>query len=285
MTEFNRMTLVAASQVVAAYQSHNEMELHEVQWGIDHLVSTNSKDARAVSWSKLAIERNLSVMTVLGQTSLVRAIIELAIKAPAHYQKTPEWKKLLAGLHFDGFEVVQVEKPTGETGWGGNPKMEKGSELRRMLPEYVPETDFREAASEVELLLDQMNLSVAKGHLKQATTAFQLGNWASSNAQLRSFFESYTNEISDELGYTGKDDSKLKRDFLGELDPPFFLSDYNEWNANIQKPQYVQGLMSRMHPEGSHPGLSEEEDATFRLQISLITARLFLRRFKQRKCA
>lgn len=30
-------------------------------------------------------------------------------------------------------------------------------------------------------------------------------------------------------------------------------------------------------------GLSEEEDATFRLQISLVTARLFLRRYDQRK--
>ncbi|MBB4279347.1 hypothetical protein GGE12_007161 [Rhizobium mongolense] len=40
----------------------------------------------------------------------------------------------------------------------------------------------------------------------------------------------------------------------------------------------IDALMSRMHPHGGHPGLSEEEDATFRLQINLVTARLFLRR-------
>lgn len=85
-------------------------------------------------------------------------------------------------------------------------------------------------------------------------------------------------------GYKGKDDSKLKRDFLGSgVRPSFLFEDYNEWNANNQKQQYVQSLMSKMHPHGGHPGLSEEEDAIFRLQIMLITARLFLRRFKQRK--
>jgi len=47
----------------------------------------------------------------------------------------------------------------------------------------------------------------------------------------------------------------------------------------------VQGLMNRMHPHGGHAGLSEEEDATFRLQVTLITARLFLRRLDQRVSA
>lgn len=73
--------------------------------------------------------------------------------------------------------------------------------------------------------------------------------------------------------------NSTKSNELGFLRPPFLLSDYNEWNSNNQKPQFVQGLMSRMHPHGGHSGLSEEEDATFRLQINLIAARLFLRRF------
>ena len=118
--------------------------------------------------------------------------------------------------------------------------------------------------------------------MKQAISAFSRGEWSSANGELRNFYESYLNEIATRLGYTGSGDSKAKRDYLGKLQPPFLLVDYNEWNPNNQKPQYVQGLISRMHPHGGHPGLSEEEDATFRLQISLVTARLFLRRFDQR---
>ena len=132
------------------------------------------------------------------------------------------------------------------------------------------------------LLLDRHGFSVAKGHLKQAVSAFGRGEWSSANGELRNFSESYLNEIASSLGCAGSGDGKAKRDYLGRLQPPFLLADYNEWNANNQKPQYVQGLMSRMHPHGGHPGLSEEEDATFRLQISLVSARLFLRRFDQR---
>ena len=40
--------------------------------------------------------------------------------------------------------------------------------------------------------------------------------------------------------------------------------------------------MNGMQPQGGPAGLVEEEDAAFRLQTSLVTARVFLRRFDQR---
>ncbi|MYJ73958.1 MAG: hypothetical protein F4089_02170, partial [Gammaproteobacteria bacterium] len=163
-----------------------------------------------------------------------------------------------------------------------NGRTETTVELVRMLPSDAPGLDFWEAESEITLLLDRHGFTVAKGHLKRAFSAFSRGEWSSANGELRNLHESYLNEIATSLGYTGGGDSKARRDYLGSLQPPFLLADYNEWNSNNQKPQYVQGLMSRMHPHGGHPGLSEEEDATFRLQISLVTARLFLRRFDQR---
>jgi len=277
MSEFNRMTIVAAAEVIARFNSHADMEVLEVQWGIDGRCSGNSKSSRIASLAKLAIQEELLVMTENGRVTLARAVVETAIKAPNH--EIDAWKKLVAGLRFDGFEAVVTDVDSSPTlPYGG-----KLVTLTRMLPQEVPELDFREAESEVVKLLDQSGFTVAKGHLNQAMSAFQRGEWASANGALRNFYESYLNEISLSLGYTGGGDSKAKRDFLGSLQPPFLLTDYNEWNANTQKPQFVQGLMNRMHPHGGHPGLSEEEDATFRLQISLVTARLFLRRFDQRK--
>ncbi len=277
MSEFNRMTIVAAAEVIAGFNSHSAMEVLEVQWEIDGRCSGNSKSSRIASLAKLAIQEKLLVMTENGRVTLARAMVETAIKAPNH--ETDAWKKLIAGLRFDGFEAVATEVDSSPTPpYGG-----KVVTLARMLPEDVPELDFREAESEVVKLLDQCGFTVTKGHLKQAMSAFQRGEWASANGALRNFYESYLNEIALSLGYTAGGDSKAKRDFLGSLQPPFLLADYNEWNANSQKPQFVQGLMNRMHPHGGHPGLSEEEDATFRLQISLVTARLFLRRFDQRK--
>jgi len=151
-----------------------------------------------------------------------------------------------------------------------------------MLPENITGMNFGEAEDEIGMLLSGCGFPVAKGHLNQALSAVERGEWSAANGELRNFYESYLNEIAAGLGYTGSGDSKVKRDFLGNLQLPFLLADYNEWNANNQKPQFVQGLMSRLHPHGGHPGLSEEEDATFRIQISLVTARLFLRRYNHR---
>jgi hypothetical protein len=149
--------------------------------------------------------------------------------------------------------------------------------LRRILPNEVPEVDLYEANDEITTLLEKHGMNVPREHLKQAIECFDAENWASANAQLRSFFEGYLNEIAVKLGCEASKTGKQKRDFLGENG--FLSSDLNEWNDNKSKQQYIQGLMNRMHPDGSHPGLSDKDDCVFRLQITLITARLLLRRF------
>ena len=272
MSEFNRMTIVAAAEVISWAQSHSEMGLLEVEWGIEGRCNGSSKAARAADWARIACEEEIEVLTKKGHVHLSRALIECAIAFSEHRKHFDVWKKLVAGLRFDGFEVRMTQVETETT-----------AELVRMLPSDVPELIFREAENEVTSLLDRHDFPVAKGHLEQAVSAFSRGEWSSANGELRNFYESYLNEIATKLGNDGSgDNSKTIQKYLGNLKPPFLLAHYNEWSSNNQKQQYVQGLMSRMHPHGGHPGLSEEEDATFRLQISLVTARLFLRRFDQR---
>jgi hypothetical protein len=279
MTEFNNMTIVAATEVIAEYKSHGDMSVLEVQWGI--VGNSSSKAARVASWAQRATMPNaLQVMTENGLMNLPRAFVETAIKAPPGVRDSDAWKKFVAGLRFDGFEVVETEVPPPSSAPWQSPRTIVS--LTRMLPADIPGLDFREAENEVTTLLVQSGFTVAKGHLERAVSAFQRGEWSSANGELRNFYESYLNEIAAHLGCDSQQDSKAKRDFLGRRQPPFLLTEYNEWNENNQKPQYVQGLMSRMHPHGGHPGLSEEEDATFRLQITLVTARLFLRRYRQR---
>ena len=283
MSEFNRMTIVAAAEVIADFNSHSDMEVLEVQWGITGQCNGSSKAAHVASLANIAIQEQIEVMTEDGLASLSRALVEAAIGAPEHKRAGQSWKKLLAGLRFDGFDLIETESEIESDSSWQSERTEMSLKLLRMLPSDVPELDFREAEDEISLLMDQHGFIVAKGHLRQAISAFSRGEWSSANGELRNFFENYLNEVADRLGYAGNTDSKAKRNFLGSgLEPPFLIADYNEWHANNQKPQYIQGLMSRMHPHGGHPGLSEEEDATFRLQITLITARLLLRRFDQK---
>lgn len=280
MSTFNRMTIVAACELVGEAKTHNDMEVLEAQWGISGRCNASSKSGRVAALARIALEENLEVMTIVGRVPLGRALIDLALEIKERFRNEEYWTKFLAGLRFDGFEVIETEEEVQIR--RGYSRMEKVRTLARMLPDDVPGLDFREAESEVEQLLDRHGFAVAKGHLQLALSAFERGAWSSANGELRKLYESYLDEIADKLGYSGKDDSKLKRDFLGNVQPPFLFEEYNEWNANNQKPQFVQGLMNRLHPHGGHAGLSEEEDATFRLQIVLVTTRLLLRRFDQR---
>lgn len=282
MSEFNRMTIVAAAEVISDTNSHSDIDVLEMQWGISDRGGGASKSARVVSLSKAAINDEIEVYTENGVVTLRRALVETALKFSSRAKDFSSWAKLKAGLRLDGFDVVEPDEAKLGFSWN-NQNAGISAQLIRMLPADIPELNIREAESEVVMLLDKHGFQVAKGHLSQAMSTFQRGEWSAANGALRNFFENYLNEIADLLGCDRKLGSKDKRDFLGSgAQPAFFFTDYNEWTPNNQKPQYVQGLMSRMHPHGGHPGLSEEEDATFRMQINLVTARLFLRRLDQR---
>lgn len=279
MSDFNNMTVMAALQVLAEFNSHSDLDSLEVEWGIAGKCRTTSKSAHIADLGRIALDDNPEVLTPNGKIRMNRALIEKALEAPPSVISGNTWKKMLAGLRFDGFEVCE-ETIKAHYPWGDSKSIYV---LRRMIPNDIPELDFREAENEIIHLLNTHRMVVPEGHLKQAISAFSRGDWAASNAQLRTFYESYLDEIADSLGCDKTKNSKDKRDYLGQLNPPFLYEYLNEWNANMQKPQYIQGLMSRMHPQGSHAGLSEEDDATFRLQIALITARLLLRRYNKYK--
>ncbi len=279
MSDFNNMTVMSALQVIGESHSHSDLDALEVEWGISGQCSTSSKSAHIADLGRIALNVNPEVFTLNGKMQMNRALIEKALDAPPNERSDDAWKKMLAGLRFDGFEVCEETIITDNT-WGDSKSFYV---LRRMIPNDIPELDFREAENEIIHLLNTHRMVVPEGHLKQAISAFSRGDWAASNAQLRTFYESYLDEIADSLGCDKTKNSKDKRDYLGQLNSPFLYEYLNEWNANMQKPQYIQGLMSRMHPQGSHAGLSEEDDATFRLQITLITARLLLRRYNKYK--
>ena len=56
MSEFNRMTIVAAADVIGDFNSHSDMEVLEVQWGITGQCNGSSKAARVASLGNIAIQ-------------------------------------------------------------------------------------------------------------------------------------------------------------------------------------------------------------------------------------
>ena len=167
----------------------------------------------------------------------------------------PSQAALLRALEMDGF-----------TGMNG--------ELRRTLPSDVK---LPEAESELVRLLKKHGLIVANGHLDQALDAHGRGDWAAANGQMRTFFDSLLDEIAvklDPSAITLKS-GQPRRTKLASLG--FLSRDLNEWEDNGLG--FINGLIKRLHPQGAHPGLSDEEDSAFRVHIVLLTARLLLTRF------
>ncbi len=169
----------------------------------------------------------------------------------------PEFDHFRRALSQDGFVVT-------------------AGELRRELP---VDAGLANAESDLVLLLDRHDFITAKGHLDQAFKNHAAGNWASANSQIRTFIESLFDDIAIKLDSDAVDkkSSQDRRAHLASLSPPFLDRALNEWGDNGVG--LINGLIARLHPQGSHPGLSDEEDSTYRLHIVLLTARFFLVRF------
>jgi hypothetical protein len=134
-----------------------------------------------------------------------------------------------------------------------------------------------EAESEIERLLQKHGMPVPRGHLDQAIDAHSRSDWAAANGQLRTFIEAMMDEMAVRLDTAAANlpTAHARRDRLAALG--FFSADLNEWDN--KGTGFINGVMRRLHPQGSHPGLSDADDSTFRLHMVLILARLLLVRF------
>jgi hypothetical protein len=95
--------------------------------------------------------------------------------------------------------------------------------------------------------------------------------------QFRSFLDGLLDEIAERIdpAATNLPSGQARRTKLAASG--FLSRPLNEWDDNGHG--FINGLVKRLHPHGSHPGLSDQDDSTFRLHTVLLTARLLLVRF------
>jgi hypothetical protein len=205
-------------------------------------------------------ERRLADGNLLGDELVSKAVSLLPpseTPRPWHEpsERSPPISAFLRALDRDGFTVAE-------------------GALRRTLPASLK---LPEAEDEIARLLKKHGFMVAKGHLDQAFAAHTEGHWASANSQVRSFLDDLTDQIAERLDPTAAalSSGHARRSKLAGLG--FLSRDLNEWDDNGNA--YINGLVKRLHPHGSHPGLSDQDDCTFRLHTVLLAARLLLVRF------
>jgi hypothetical protein len=147
--------------------------------------------------------------------------------------------------------------------------------LQTVLPQLVP---LAPKQSELEVLLDKHSFTIPLGHLQQALSAHTRGDWAAANSQLRPFIESLFDCVAGKLLTPPlPSNSYLRREALSKLKPPFIDPALNEWDPAGNG--FLQGFWRRLHPQGPHPGLSDKDDCTLRLQLVILVGHHFVKRF------
>lgn len=263
--DFSPRTVLAAVEAFG-FNTNAQVENLALEYGLADILGNGGIAKKESRLARYLVEH--PELTGYGGTSLVHELIERAIEARCRQAwRDPQdpaevLPALVHSLKQDGFVI-------------------EDGELVRLLPEVVP---VAAAQDELTQLLHKHGFETAIGHLDQVLSAHARGDWAAANGQLRTFVEELFNRIADHLsdGTTqGLATSHARREWLATCDPPFLVPEMNEWDPG-KAGGFVQGLWKRLHPGGSHPGLSDEADSSFRLHVVLIVAEHFMKRFDAR---
>lgn len=258
---FSRATIMDVMYLLKDMNSHSQLNAYSFRYGLEDVAIGNNKEQRVLEIGKYLLNNpNASGLISNNLTyEIVEGVIRDATNIEYHYNAEtnefvnyPQLRRLLLK---DGFII------------------EEGNLIRK----FDTDINFKENETLLNKLLNKYNFTVAKGHLEQANNAFNRGDWASCNSQLRSYVEEIFNEIAERI--TGKTytNSHAARADLSNCNPPIFYSGLNEW-LNDGK-GFFETFWRRLHPQGSHPGLSDEDDSVFRLTLVQITTLEVLRRF------
>jgi hypothetical protein len=260
---FSRKTILVATDLLTDF-GHAALTRFLLDYGLDEIGDAGSLRDRANAVARHLI-RNPNAIDDEGHDlvdSLVLRLVTDATRNATDY----------AGFHFDRFSdrYPQLQRALERDGF----TVENG-QFRRTLPAAL---DMPAADDEVHALLIRYGYEVPAGHLEQAVAAHARGEWAAANGQLRAFTESLLDHIAQTIAGAAAVPAAghRRRQWLAHIQPPFFSAELNEWDD--RGGGFIEAFYRRLHPQGAHPGLSDEEDSTFRLHLVLLTGRLLLRR-------
>ena len=274
--KFVRTTLVAAAELLERHSqaAFNQMVVRlelEAEIPEDMSMSVAKKSGRLARI--VAGDAGREVATREGPTSLDEAMV---LEAVAIAEEGSQWEaqavfeQLLAR---DGYALRWEDHKGFPRPWGG-----RSATLVAALP---PELAAEDTDDEVRGLLGARGFGLSRGHLEQAVGAHVRGDWAAANGQIRTFIESLVMEVAIALGIANAETLTTENRLRALAKNGFLSADSKEWSGDGKG--FVNGLRRMLHTDGAHPGLSDADDATFRLHVALVTARLWLRRLEVTK--
>jgi hypothetical protein len=161
-------------------------------------------------------------------------------------------RELLAALRADGFACTGTTTVVPSTSaWSTTTTTEIHWAITPLGYTGLPVVSL---ASDLADQLSAEGFVTAAGHYDQALNAFHARDWAASNSQLRTAFESVLIELAARrTTVAASGGGRAIDDLEANGDLPFGPN------------EYVRGLWKLSHVGGSHPGLSDEEGAHHRI--------------------
>ena len=271
--KIGRGAVVVACDILNGIKTNAEVETLLLEHGLNEYVSSGGSVAKTIlALKSFAVKfPNQEVQTDFGPKPIARLIIEKAIELVGWKQAQASlWEKLDRYLQLDG---LSLEKDVTDN-WGSGRVVIKG--LVASLPELA---ELPATVNELDVLLSKHSLIVSSRHLSSAKENIAQADWEAANSQCRTFLEAVTDAIADKLfpvEAAAKSSGLQKRQLLAEKG--FLSTDKHEFSDG-NKQAYLPGLAKLLHPDGSHPGISNQDDAMFRLQTVIVTTRWLLKRF------
>jgi hypothetical protein len=231
------------------FQTHDEVDRFCIEFELEHVIPDGAYiKAKETALSKYLIA-NKEAKGPMGSFLFVE-VIEYVLKTKPH--SGGRFSELAHHLEKDGYSLTE-------------------NSVRASLPSQIPLIQTEDRLLEI---LKKRRFDIALGHYEQALAAHGRGEWAAANSQLRSLVEEFFNKIHSLINAGTAQQSQAKKSELANVG--FFSKEYNEFLHNGTG--FVEGFWKRLHPEGSHPGLSESTDSTFRLHLVLLVLHYFAER-------
>ena len=217
----------------AAVSTHAEMDLLFLELGLSG--HNCSGGVRPRSNALVSAARQLNPPDAeKALTALIKYVLEYNRPDGAPTEK------LIRALRLDGFD------------W-------RDGALAPTTPEPA---ELAAELSALELDLQELGLNVASVHYRQAHESFVAGNWEAANGQIRSFIENLLIELGRRQTSKARSDPAAA---LQDLRNCSFFDD-PEW-------QMLRAFWKSIQDNGPHHGLSDEQEALFRLHVATSVAR------------
>lgn len=243
---FSRRTLAALARALSHLISHSEISNLGYELGVE-APGLNKLD-RCTNLIK-----NLESLTLRTGTANDEVILELLQRYVASVDETvmPHINGipgLLAVLKVEGYEIMG----------------------HRIIPTTPEPAALAPQISALEAALVNRSLAVAARHYGQACDNLTVGNFEAANGQIRSYLENLFITLAQQASGTSFSDASAA---LQHMKDKGFL-EAAEWNT-------LRGFWDLCQSRGPHHGLSDPDEAVFRLHMATSIGRYILVRISQ----